>query len=111
MSGIYTDKILAHLYVVQFSRSSYKSVYIRPEDSTGYEKPDIEYWTFDQRVINVQAQAIFQNDGIEGVDWMAKGRTQGFETPIRESIIQAYLVNGIPGNEVRRTLITIEIVQ
>jgi hypothetical protein len=105
ITGKYTNNTIANISLIQYTPCTYSQhMYYGGELGA-------KTWTFGERTILVQAQALNVPEGTTGYDWIAAGRNNALETQIITVINMVYLLNGIPANEIRDTSISIEIVK
>lgn len=97
LAGRFSPRSIANIWMIQYTPCNYTST--GTEDYPMFNT--VEAWTFYERVVEVSAQAIFRSGREAGLDWVAKGRNNAFETQIKAAIEMAYTLNNIPANEIR----------
>lgn len=95
--GVYTDKIMASLFVHQHRNVSFslpidyheKSIYVYYGTSLSSLLDGVA-GTHEDRIVSVHAQAKYYEDGITGKDFVEEGRSLSFETAIQNAIEAVY---------------------
>ncbi len=105
IKGVYSDKTMAIVCMVQYTPCVYTATYINEP------RVSVDSWSSQSRVVAVQAQALYQRAGIAGYDWVAASRNAAFEAQIIAAINMAYSLNGVPANEIRTCAIGVEIMR
>jgi len=108
INGGYTESTVANIYVLQFTKCYYQKNYTNTGNGPA---TTVNSWTFGNRAINIHAQAVSAPQGTTGYDWVAAGRNDALETQVSAAINMAYELNGVPANEIRNTLISVNIVK
>jgi hypothetical protein len=104
-AGAYSHTIVASVFLVQYIPCTLSMRYDEFSSENNYKT-----LTMGNRVVHVQAQALFKRAGIANYDWIAEGKTAAFEAQIAALIDLAYSLNGIPAAEIRTLTIAIDIV-
>lgn len=106
--GQYSHGVIANVCLVQFvpcTLDLFEDYYSEQGNHRRSLTPD------EQRTLLIQAQAVYVQQGTTGYDWVAAGRNASLEAQIITAIDMAYALNNIPANEIRETLISINIVK
>jgi hypothetical protein len=110
ISGQYTDRTIANLLMVHYTpcEYQYEKSFIPitiPEDGglpEGGGYVEAESWSFSSsRTVAVQAQIIYNPEGIGATDWVSEGRNATLEAAIVDLVELAYELNSVPVNEIR----------
>jgi hypothetical protein len=105
--GTYSNKDIVNIAMVQILGRTDTHI------ALGFDwDPGTTTFAFDEaRTTFIQAQALYVPEGTTGYDWVNAGRNAALEAQIIAAVDMAYLLNGIPANQIRDTSISIEIVK